>query len=403
MLSRSLVLLDKVTIALFGLTIIFVFCGLFLVPDGQSMQSNLLAVTGIFGLLNYFVGKQRDVGLRDRRILWGLLVYAVMIFVNRLLHGDQYGVMRGLFYVAVFVLMMPRKPVLLMLGYLAIVLGGVGLGILSFWQYHHGIARVEGFTNAILFSHAALTLAILNWFVFQQGQLAAWLRGGSLVGLMAALFALYLSQSRGVWLAFGVILAYVICYKAYFKPWKYIAVAVLCMATTGAIYQTNQLVQVRVAEAVSDIKLAESGSYYSSWGLRLVAWRSAWLGFLDSPVVGVGTDGFDALKQAQVNSHQISDLIFHPSLAHSHNQYMQNLVIRGSIGFVALLVFLGWPLYLAATNISKTSAGVLVPLAFSVNSLSDVPFEHQGVLYLYVLSLVFIWFAHELKKDTRTS
>ncbi len=81
--------------------------------------------------------------------------------------------------------------------------------------------------------------------------------GGSLFGLIAALFALYLSQSRGVWLAFGIILAYVICYKAYFKPWKYIAVAILCTATTGAIYQTNQLVQVRVAEAVSDLNSAE--------------------------------------------------------------------------------------------------------------------------------------------------
>lgn len=403
MLSRSLVLLDKVTTALFGLTIIFAFCGLFLVPAGQSMQSNLLAVTGIFGLLNYFVGKQRDVGLRERRILWGLLVYAVMIFVNRLIHGDQYGVMRGLFYVAVFALMVPRKPVLLMLGYLAIVLGGMGLGILSIWQYHHGIVRVEGFTNAILFSQAALTLAILNWFVFQQKRLPRWLRGGSLVGLMAALFALYLSQSRGVWLAFGVILAYVICYKAYFKPWKYIAVAVLCMATTGAIYQTNQLVQVRVAEAVSDLNSAEKGSYDSSWGLRVIAWQSAWLGFLDSPVAGVGTDGFNALKQTQIDNHQISPLIFHPALVHSHNQYMQNLVVRGSIGFIALVIFLGLPLYLAANNLNRISAGVLVPLAFAINSLSDVPFEHQGVLYLYTLSLVFIWFAHELKKDTRTS
>ncbi|MEZ6975331.1 MULTISPECIES: O-antigen ligase family protein [unclassified Aeromonas] len=403
MLSRSLVLLDKVTTALFGLTIIFAFCGLFLVPAGQSMQSNLLAVTGIFGLLNYFVGKQRDVGLKDRRILWGLLVYAVMIFVNRLIHGDQYGVMRGLFYVAVFVLMMPRKPVLLMLGYLAIVLGGVGLGILSFWQYHHGSARVEGFTNAILFSQAALTLAILNWFVFQQRELPGWLRGGSLVGLMAALFALYLSQSRGVWLAFGVILAYVICYKAYFKPWKYIAVAVLCMATTGAIYQNNQLAQARILSAVSEYKLVEAGSYYSSWGLRVIAWQSAWLGFLDSPLAGVGTDGFDSLKRSQAERGLLSPSILSSELAHAHNQYMQNLVIRGGIGFVVLLVFLGWPLYLAAINISKVSAGVLVPLAFSVNSLSDVPFEHQGVLYLYTLSLVFIWFAHELKKDTRTS
>lgn len=403
MLSRSLALLDRTTTALFALTILFSFCGLFLAPFGQSIQSNLLAVTGIFGLLNYFVGKQRDVGLKDRRILWGLLVYAAMIFINRLIHGDQYGVMRGLFYVVVFALMIPRKLSLLVLGYLAIVLGGMGLGILGIWQYQHGIARVEGFTNAILFSQAALTLVILNWFVFQQKRLPGWLRGGSLVGLIAALFALYLSQSRGVWLAFGVILAYVICYKAYFKPWKYIAVAILCTATTGAIYQTNQLVQVRVAEAVSDLNSAEKGSYDSSWGLRVIAWQSAWLGFLDSPVVGVGTDGFDELKQKQVNNHQISQLIFHPSLAHSHNQYMQNLVVRGSMGFIALVIFLGLPLYLAANNISRVSAGVLVPLAFAINSLSDVPFEHQGVLYLYTLSLVFIWFAHEFKKDTCTS
>lgn len=227
--------------------------------------------------------------------------------------------------------------------------------------------------------------------------------GGSLVGLMAALFALYLSQSRGVWLAFGVILAYVICYKAYFKPWKYIAVAVLCMATTGAIYQTNQLVQVRVAEAVSDLNSAEKGLYDSSWGLRVIAWQSAWLGFLDSPVAGVGTDGFDALKISQVRNELVPASILNPVLTHAHNQYMQNLVVRGSIGFIALVIFLGLPLYLAANNISRISAGVLVPLAFAINSLSDVPFEHQGVLYLYTLSLVFIWFAHEFKKDTCTS
>lgn len=64
MLSRSLALLDRTTTALFALTIIFSFCGLFLVPFGQSIQSNLLAVTGIFGLLNYFVGKQRMWGSR---------------------------------------------------------------------------------------------------------------------------------------------------------------------------------------------------------------------------------------------------------------------------------------------------------------------------------------------------
>lgn len=401
--SKSLALLDITTTALFALTIVFSFCGLFLVPAGQTIQSNLLAVTGLFGLVNYFVGKQQDVGLKDRRILWGLVVYAAMIFMNRLLHGDQYGVMRGLFYVVVFALMVPRKRILLTLGYVAIVMGGIGLGILSLWQYRHGIARVEGFTNAILFSQAALTLAILNWFVFQQKQMRRWARCCALIALLAALFALYLSQSRGVWLALGVIIAYMICYKACFKPWKYAAIAILGIAAIGATYHNNQLIQKRVTAATSDIKLIEKGLYESSWGLRIVAWQSAWLGFLDAPVVGVGTNGFYPLKQEQAENKLVSPLILHPALAHAHNQYMQNLVIRGSLGLCALAIVLFYPLLLAGRQAGWVSAGVLLPMSFAINGLSDVPFEHQNVIYLYALSLFFVWLTHEIQEDKYVS
>ncbi|MDF2400832.1 O-antigen ligase family protein [Aeromonas sp. 5HA1] len=399
---RSLELLDKATTALFALVIMFSFCGLFLVPAGQTILSNLLVVASVFGLLNYFVGKKRDVGLEDRRILWVLAAYAVMIFVNRLIHGDQYGVMRGLFYVVVFALMIPRKPVLLTLGYAAIVTGGIGLGIMSLWQYQSGIVRVEGFTNAILFSQAALTLAILNWFVFQQRQLLRWIRYGALVALVAALFALYLSQSRGVWLALGGIVGYVICYKALFKPWKYIAIAILCIASMGITYHTNQLVQLRVADAVSDLNLAEKGSYNSSWGLRVVAWQSAWLGFLDAPVTGVGTNGFDALKQEQVARGLVPPLALNAALAHAHSQYMQNLVIRGGIGFVVLVAFLFLPLWLSIKKMGGDAACVLIPLSFAISAFSDVPFEHQDILYLYVLSMIFVWHSSEIKVNEST-
>ncbi|ARW84512.1 O-antigen ligase family protein [Aeromonas salmonicida] len=396
---RSLDLLDKATTALFALVIMFSFCGLFLVPAGQTILSNLLVVASVFGLLNYFVGKKRDVGLEDRRILWVLAAYAVMIFVNRLIHGDQYGVMRGLFYVVVFALMIPRKPVLLTLGYAAIVTGGIGLGIMSLWQYQSGMIRVEGFTNAILFSQAALTLAILNWFVLQQNLVVRWMRGLALLSLVAALFALYLSQSRGVWLAFGGAVVYIICYKGCFKPWKYAAIALLCVAALGATYHHNPLIQKRIAAAVSDMQRMDKGSYDSSWGLRVVAWQSAWLGFVDAPVFGVGTRGFDSLKQEQAAKKLVSPLILHPALAHAHNQYMQNIVIRGGVGFFALAVLLFYPIVLAIKNMGWMSAGVLIPLTFAINGLSDVPFEHQNVLYAYALSLIFIWYSSELREN----
>lgn len=397
MFIKPLELLDRTTTTVYALTIMFAFCGLFLVPFGQSIFSNLLVVTGVFGLLNYFVGGKREVFFTDRRLIWVFLFYAAVIFINRVIHGDQYGVMRNLLYVAAFSLVMPRKKILLILGCLAILAGGAGLGVLSAWQHENGIARVEGFTNAILFSQAALTLAILNWCLFTKAKQYRWVKICALIAMASSLLALYLSQSRGVWLALGIIIAYVVLYKAFFKPWKYSAIALLFVMGIGGIYHTNTLVQNRVSAAISDINEMESGSYYSSWGLRVVAWKSAWLGFLDSPLIGVGSDGFRAVKEQQVSQGLVSPLVLDTALAHAHNQYMQSLIIRGMMGLLALMAFIFYPMKIFIEKKGWGSPYSLIPLSFAISALSDVPFEHQNTLYLYVLSLVFCWCAIEVK------
>lgn len=397
MFIKPLELLDRTTTAVYALTIMFAFCGLFLVPSGQSILSNLLVISGVFGLLNYFVGGKRDVFFIDRRLIWVFLFYAAVIFINRVIHGDQYGVMRNLLYVAIFSMIMPRKKILLTLGCISILGGGIGLGILSVWQHESGIARVEGFTNAILFSQAALTLAILNWCLFTKAKKYQWVKICSLVALASSLLALYLSQSRGVWLALGVVISYLVLYKAIFKPWKYSVIALLFMICIGGIYHTNTLVQNRMAAAVSDINKMESGSYNSSWGLRVVAWKSAWLGFLDSPLMGVGSDGFGAVKKQQVSQGVVSPLVLDTALAHAHNQYMQNLIIRGIVGLLALVIFIFYPMKMIIEKEGWGAPYSVIPLSFSINALSDVPFEHQNTLYIYVLSLVLCWCAIEFK------
>ncbi|MEG0010248.1 MAG: O-antigen ligase family protein [Aeromonas sp.] len=400
---KPLEFLDKVTTAAFALTIAFSFCGLFLVPSGQSVLSNLLVASGVLGLLNYFIGGKKDVFFTERRLVWVFIFYAAVILINRIIHGDQYGVMRGLFYVSVFSLMMPRKKILLSVGCVAILSGGVGLGLLSLWQYENGILRVDGFTNAILFSQAALTLAILNWCLFIKIRQSCWVRVFSMIALISSLLALYFSQSRGVWLALGVISCYMVIYKATFKPCKYGIVALLFLISIGGIYHTNTLVQSRVASAVSDINNMEEGAYNTSWGLRVVAWESAWLGFLESPLVGVGTDGFTVVKEHQVSQGVMSPLVMNPILAHAHSQYMQNLIIRGAVGILALMIFLFYPMKLVVEKAGWGSPYTMIPLSFAVSALSDVPFEHQNTLYLYALSLVFCWCAIEFNMEKKVS
>ncbi len=386
---------DRLTTVLFSTTLAFTFCGLFLLPNGKSILANMLVISIAIGVINLIIGRKWDIGLQDRRILWLFFGYAAFILINRLIHGDQYGVMRSLGYVSLFGLLVPRKEIVLRVSRYAIMAGGVGMGCISLWQQHQGIYRVEGFTNAILFSQAALVIALLAWGVHREKSLARWEKGGALLSVLMALYSLYASQSRGVWLAFIAIVGLIVLVKAMKKPLKYIAFLLLILGGGAVFYNQSSVLQERVQASISDISNAEKGVYGTSWGLRLVAWHGAWQGFLTAPMLGVGTDGFDSIKKSLVASGISSPLLLNPELAHSHNQYMQNLIIRGAAGGVALLLFLGWPMWWAVKRWGVSSIGLLLPLSFAINSLSDVPFEHQNALFLYTLGLLFIWLQNQ--------
>lgn len=389
------VFFDRLTTVLFSATLAFTFCGLFLLPNGKGILANMLVISIAIGVINLIIGRKWDIGLQDRRILWLFFGYAAFILINRIIHGDQYGVMRSLGYVSLFGLLVPRKEIVLRVSRYAIMAGGVGMGFISLWQQFHGIYRVEGFTNAILFSQASLVIALLAWGMYKERSLLSWEKGCALLSVLMALYSLYASQSRGVWLAFMTIVGLIVLVKAMKKPLKYIVFLLLILSGGAVFYNQSSVLQERVQASISDISNAEKGVYGTSWGLRLVAWQGAWQGFLTAPVLGVGTDGFDVTKQALVASGVSSPLLLDPALAHSHNQYMQNLIIRGAVGFSALLLFFGWPMWWAIQRWGVSSVGLLLPLSFAINSLSDVPFEHQNTLFLYTLGLVYIWFQNQ--------
>lgn len=402
-LPLSLVWLDRLTTTIFSLTLSFTFCGLFLLPDGKTLLSNLLVVAILFGLLNVLVGKQRDVGLSDRRLLWVFLGYALFVLLNRLVHGDQYGVMRNLGYVVLFGLLIPRKAIVLIASRYAIIAGGVGLGALSMWQVHAGIGRVDGFTNAILFSMASLALVLLNWFLCHEQQRARWEKALSGAALVMSLYGLYASQSRGVWLALIAVVVVAFVTKARINPVKYLALSIALAAGLFLLYQQSPVIQSRVHSGVVDLQKAEKGVYGTSWGLRIVAWQGAWQGFMTSPVLGVGTDGFTITKQQLVESGKSSSLLLHPALAHAHNQFMQNLVVRGAVGVIVLCMFLGLPMWWGINLGGLSSILALYPFSFAISGLTDVPFEHQNVIYLYALGLLFLWLNIQNKEKVEPS
>lgn len=399
--SVSLMWLDRFTTFVFSITLAFTFCGLFLLPNGKTILSNLLVISIATGLLNVIIGGERLVGLIDRRLLWVFLGYAIFIFFNRFVHGDQYGVARNIFYVAIFGFLIPRKKVILYISQYAVIIGGICLGAVSAWQHYNGMYRVEGFTNAILFSQAALALILLNFSLVNTFCKSILSRVLVFLSISALLYSIYVAQSRGVWLALLALFVFLMLKKSYQKPIKYSFLGILAVTSIMLLFQFSAILQQRFNAAVYDINSAQEGQYATSWGLRFIAWESAWKGFVENPVLGVGTNGFNILKEHQVESGDVSRVILDHPLSHTHNQYMQNLVIRGALGFGALLSMLFLPFLWSMKKNGFISAGTLYPIAFAIFGLSDVPLEQQNVLYMFTIGLIYFWFSADFNSSNK--
>ncbi|WP_429105700.1 O-antigen ligase family protein [Aeromonas allosaccharophila] len=386
----------RVCIALYAVTLFFTLCGLFLVPSGQHYLSKILVLSSIVGVINYFFGGGNNVGVAEKKLYLCVLIYIVAIGISRLVHDDDSWIIRNSLYVLVFFLVMPRERVLVESFKLGAFFGGITIGLLSIWQFNNGMLRAEGFTNAILFAQGALILAILNAY-FAQESSNILTRYGYFIGSMFAILAIYLSQSRGVWLALTVVVIYFIFIKAIKNPVKYLLWLLILSCLLAIFYYESDILRARIHESVSEVNMMEGNNYTSSWGLRLMAWRSAWAGFAEHPLLGVGLDGFKAIQQQQLLDGIVDSYYVNYGMYHAHNQFMQNMVVRGVLGLIAAFAILVYPMVFFWQKSNLMSVGFIVTLGVFICALTDVPIEHQNSLYIYLISLFFICFINEGK------
>lgn len=386
----------RVCIALYAVTLFFALCGLFIVPSGQHYLSKILVLSSIVGVINYFLGGGGNVGVAEKKLYLCVLIYIVAIGISRLVHDDDSWIIRNSLYVLVFFLVIPRERVLVESFKLGAFFGGITIGLLSIWQFNNGMLRAEGFTNAILFAQGALILAILNAY-FAQESSNILTRYGYFIGSMFAILAIYLSQSRGVWLALTVVVIYFIFIKAIKNPVKYLLWLLILSCLLAIFYYESDILRARIHESVSEVNMMEGNNYTSSWGLRLMAWRSAWAGFAEHPLLGVGLDGFKAIQQQQLLDGIVDSYYVNYGMYHAHNQFMQNMVVRGVLGLIAAFAILVYPMVFFWQKSNLMSVGFIVTLGVFICALTDVPIEHQNSLYIYLISLFFICFINEGK------
>lgn len=380
---------DAVQKAIYYITIVFTFMGIFALPKGHEIIGGLVTLSILVGFYNYLRNKQynKEVNIYISIIL---ILYAYVVLISYALHGDWLRLAKSLFFVSLFYAFMPSLKNIRGAIQAALVLGSILIGAISIYQYSNGSARPDGFTNAILFSQASLIFFLFNIYFFTVTP-SIKIKLLLAISSFSTLIALYLSQSRGAWLALVIIVSAFLVINLIKNPKKYITLAVALFMLMTALFTQSDIIKKKVQAGVSDLSRAKQGQYNSSWGLRLVAWESAWIGIKEHPFVGVGKNNFHANKAEQVAKNQVSSLALHPALAHSHNQYFQSTLIRGPLGLLTLLLVLSIPLLIKPEDTRIKYLGISIAASYAIFGLSDVPFEHLNTMYLYALSMVVIY------------
>jgi hypothetical protein len=170
-----------------------------------------------------------------------------------------------------------------------------------------------------------------------------------LAAVVAALYPLFFSYSRGAFAAFG--LAALVVGMLRYRPLVVVALVV------GIGWETL------LPESVVDRILMtenESGELEESAALRLVVWKLAQDIFLDNPILGVGFQGFYFATL---------DLPLH----NAHNYFLQTAAEQGAIGLMLVVLVLlramwvGWALSrTGATQLQRGFGMAVVALTITV-------------------------------------
>jgi O-antigen ligase len=222
---------------------------------------------------------------------------------------------------------------------------------------------------------------------------------------LAALYASYLTQARGGWIALPLFIAIAFMGLRHMRLSRKLAILAIFLSLICGSFMFSKMVQDRVNAAKSDIRLYVSGeSVDTSLGIRFQLWRASWLMFKDSPAVGVGREQYPKAIKDLESRHVISAVA--ASFPHSHNDILFSMAILGIFGALAMLSLYFVPAFYFLREIRnpdrelRTVAGMgaAVTLGFFVFGLTDAMFFWTQSFTIYGTLLPPL-FAYMLRRE----
>ncbi len=264
-----------------------------------------------------------------------------------------------------------------------------GAGIAGYQSIKLG-ARADGFTHAIQFGNIALLFGMLCMVRALTTLQLSWFSLLMWLGFASGVAASVWSQTRGGWMAIGLVFVWVLAQAFRALPWlKRLLVLFLLAGAVGIPamqFGLYKVVESRVIEGVMEARAYfETHQQNSSVGARLAMWQFTIQNIGDAPWLGQGKLGWIELRDQAIAKGELHPII--ENFSHVHNEYIDVLFKRGLVGLALLmLLYLGPMLwffkpYLKTADIEVKTlamAGMVISMMYMDFGLTQLFLGHNS-------------------------
>lgn len=195
------------------------------------------------------------------------------------------------------------------------------------------------------------------------------------------------------------------------KQNKKVAVIILLFMTTLPFlaYFSSQKIQNRFKSIfttefqydnpnpINHFNAEQKEGNWNSFTARLATWSCAWEVFKKAPILGQGVgDHFDQLMLEYQEKNYVLGL---KEGYNTHNQYLDALLATGIIGFIALLFYFGYPIFIGFQH--KEWLWIMLFLVLALSAFTEnILNRSQGIVIIAILPIFLTNFSQNKNHST---
>lgn len=229
------------------------------------------------------------------------------------------------------------------------------------------------------------------------------------IGCMVGVFVSVLSDARGGWIAFPVLLFIWWLSHNPKRSWTKHSGAFLFILFVALLgYELIGLIQHRMDLIYQNLIDFQHGNKDTSIGIRLQLWQAGWYLFSENPIFGVGPGGFAQMMTPLSNSGMLTTIAASYGRGEVHNEILAKASQLGIFGLLSLLSIYIIPLIIfirsATSRISQQRSaafmGICLITGFFIFGLTVEIFNLKMTISFYSLTLAVLLAASTHKSSS---